>query len=167
MGKFSLYLLACMHACMCVCVCVCVCGAAIENDEDMRVLESEIVELTRQNAVEESRLETLRRDIATMEEKLAQQDDDLASLEAASNAANSSLADLRAVLGARLRSAGLMDPAASAAAGGGGDVGEVSADAVDAFIAEHLAACQRQNEQTSSAVRAAVREALAGVTLRR
>jgi len=91
-----------------------------------------------------------------MEEKLAQQDSDLASIEAASNAANSSLAELRAVLAERLRAAGLLD-----AGGSNGDV----ADDVDAYIAEHLAAC-RQNHENASAVNAAIREALAGVTLR-
>ena len=122
--------------------------SAIENDEDIRVLEAEITELVRRNTAEESRLDTLRRDIATMEEKLAQQDADLATLEAASNAANSSLAELRSVLADRLRAAGLMD-----------------VDDVDAYIAKHLAACQ-QDDETSSAVTAAIREALAGVTLR-
>jgi len=116
------------------------------------VLEAEITELIRQNSVEESRLDTLRRDIATMEEKLAQQDSDLASLEAASNAANSSLAELRAVLAERLRAAGLLDSDRS------------NAD-VDAYIAKHLAACQH-DDKNASAVSAAIREALAGVTLR-
>jgi len=129
---------------------------AIENDEDIRVLEAEISELMRQNSVEESRLDTLRRDIATMEEKLTQQDSDLASIEAASNAANSSLAELRGVLAERLRAAGLLDAEGSNA--------EV-ADEVDIYIAKHLAACQ-QNDQNASAVSTAMREALAGVTLR-
>jgi len=98
-------------------------------------------------------LDTLRRDIATMEEKLEQQDSDLVTLEAASNAANSSLAELRAVLVERLRAAGLLATADSVA------------DDVDAYIAKHLAAC-RQNDENAGAVRAAIREALAGVTLR-
>lgn len=121
------------------------------------MLEAEISELLRQNSVEESRLDTLRRDIATMEEKLAQQDSDLATIEAASNAANSSLAELRAVLAERLTTAGVIDD------GGSNDV-EVAND-VDAYIAKHLAAC-RDNDENSSAVRAAIREALSGVTLR-
>jgi len=121
------------------------------------VLEAEIVELMRQNSVEESRLDTLRRDIATMEEKLAQQDSDLATIEAASNAANSSLAELRAVLVERLRAAGLLDVDGSNA--------EVASNNVDAYIAKHLAACQ-QNDPNASAVTTAIREALAGVTLR-
>jgi len=129
--------------------------AAIENDEDVRVLEAEISELMRQNSVEESRLDTLRRDIATMEEKLAQQDSDVASIESASNAANSSLAELRAVLAERLRAAGLLSA--------GGSNAEVSDD-VDAYIAKYLAACQ-QNDENTSAVGNAIREALAGVTL--
>ena len=98
-------------------------------------------------------MDTLRRDIATMEEKLEQQDSDLVTLEAASNAANSSLAELRAVLVERLRAAGLLATADSVA------------DDVDAYIAKHLAAC-RQNDENAGAVRAAIREALAGVTLR-
>ena len=121
------------------------------------MLETEISELMRQNSVEESRLDTLRRDIATMEEKLAQQDADLATIEAASNAANSSLAELRAVLAERLRTAGLLDV--------DGPNAEVANNNVDAYIAKHLAACQ-QNDQNASAVAAAIREALAGVTLR-
>jgi len=128
---------------------------AIENDEDIRVLEAEISELIRQNSVEESHLDTLRRDIATMEEKLAQQDSDLASIEAASNAANSSLAELRAVLAERLRVAGLLD-----ADGSNTEV----ADDVDAYIVKHLTACQ-QKDETASVVIAAIREALAGVIL--
>lgn len=88
-----------------------------------------------------------------MEEKLEQQDSDLVTLEAASNAANSSLAELRAVLVERLRAAGLLATADSVA------------DDVDAYIAKHLAAC-RQNDENAGAVRAAIREALAGVTLR-
>jgi len=128
---------------------------AIENDEDIRVLEAEISELMRQNSVEESRLDTLRRDIATMEEKLAQQDSDLASIEAASNAANTSLAELRAVLAERLRTAGVITS-------DGSNV-KVAND-VDAYIAKHLAACQ-ENDENASAVRTAIREALAGVTL--
>jgi len=119
-------------------------------------LEAEISELMRQNSVEESRLETLRRDIATMEEKLAQQDSDLASIEAASNAANTSLAELRAVLAERLQAAGLL--------GGDGSNADVAND-VDAFIAKHLATCQEE-DKSASAVRSAIREALAGVTLR-
>jgi len=121
------------------------------------VLEAEISELMRQNCVEESRLDTLRRDIATMEEKLSQQDDDLASIEAASNAANSSLAELRRVLGDRLRAAGLLNADESSS--------EVTDD-VDAYIAKHLAACQQRDDRNASAVSAAIREALAGVTLR-
>lgn len=119
------------------------------------MLEAEISELMRQNSVEESRLDTLRRDIATMEEKLAQQDSDVASIESASNAANSSLAELRAVLAERLRAAGLLSA--------GGSNAEVSDD-VDAYIAKYLAACQ-QNDENTSAVGNAIREALAGVTL--
>jgi len=91
-----------------------------------------------------------------MEEKLEQQDSDLATLEAASNAANSSLAELRAVLVERLRAAGLLATA---------DSSDAVADDVDAYIAKHLAAC-RQNDENAGAVRAAIREALAGVTLR-
>lgn len=121
------------------------------------MMEAEISELMRQNSVEESRLDTLRRDIATMEEKLAQQDSDLATIEAASNAANSSLAELRAVLAERLRAAGLLDV-------DGSNV-EIANNNVDAYIAKHLAACQ-QNDQNASAVATAIREALAGVTLR-
>ena len=119
------------------------------------MLEAEISELIRQNSVEESHLDTLRRDIATMEEKLAQQDSDLASIEAASNAANSSLAELRSMLAERLRAAGLLDA--------DGPNGEV-ADDVDAYIVKHLTACQEKDEN-ASVVRAAIREALAGVTL--
>ena len=122
----------------------------------MRVLEAEISELMRQNSVEESRLDTLRRDIATMEEKLAQQDSDLASIEAASNAANASLAELRAVLAERLRASGLVKDDESN--------GDAAID-VDAYIVKHLTACQ-QNDQNASAVRSAIREALAGVILR-
>jgi len=112
--------------------------------------------------VEESRLDTLRRDIATMEEKLSQQDTDLASIEAASNAANSSLAELRLVLSERLRAAGLLN---TKVAPGSNDSDEVPDDVVDAYIAKHLAACQRE-DKNASAVSTAIREALAGVTLR-
>ena len=121
----------------------------------MRVIEAEISELARQNAAEESRLDTLRRDIATMEEKLAQQDSDIASIEAASNAANSSLAELRCVLAERLQAAGLLTADES---------GVGLTNDVDVYIAKHLAAWQ-QNDENASAVRTAIREALAGVTL--
>ena len=121
----------------------------------MRVIEAEISELARQNAAEESRLDTLRLDIATMEEKLAQQDSDIASIEAASNAANSSLAELRSVLAESLQAAGLLTADES---------GVGLTNDVDVYIAKHLAACQ-QNDENASAVRTAIREALAGVTL--
>ena len=105
---------------------------------------------------EESRLDTLRRDIATMEQQLTQQDSDLARIAAASNAANSSLAELRALLAERLCAAGV---AIDRSAGG-----ERNGD-VDRYIAEHLAG-DENDDSSSAVVRAAIREALAGVTLR-
>jgi septal ring factor EnvC (AmiA/AmiB activator) len=129
---------------------------AIQNDEDIRVIDEEIAELSHQNEIEESRLADLREKIASAESHIEQQDAELENLGAAVDKTQKLLGNLRSALEQRLTSLQLP----------GSD--EQYDGEIDDYVAKLTAICRQSGSGGDSggvAVDGVLQEALAGVEI--
>jgi DNA repair exonuclease SbcCD ATPase subunit len=127
---------------------------AIQNDEDIRVIDEEIAELARQNSIEESRVATLREKIAAAEGHIEQQDTELENLATSVEKTERLLGNLRSALEQRLASLQLP----------GSD--EHYDGEIDDYVAKLTAICRQTGSSGSGvAVDGVLQEALAGVEI--
>jgi len=131
--------------------------AAIQNDDDIRVIDEEIAELARLNGVQESRISALREQVAAAESHAKLQDAELAILEATVDKTESLLSTLRSSLQERLSNLNLH---------GDDDKNDdtISIDDIDAYVAKLSDMC-RQQDSAMPVIDGALKEALAGLEL--